>query len=413
MLKIQFLLLLVVVLVLSCGETPKDNELVIWNQMRHEGRAVLHDLLDEFMAENPGIKVRSTYYENEEMRTNFIFSALGKSGPDMVFGPADNVGPYAEIDIAHYLEDIFEPAFFDQFEDQARVRRTVRGETHTYAIADRVGNHLALVYNKKFIKTPPTTFTELFEVGQQLTRDFDNDGYMDQYGLAWNFIEPYFMIPFLGSYGGWVMDADENPTLDSPAMVKAAQLINDLRLKYKIVPSYSDYDIAASLFKQNKAAMLIDGPWAWGEYGKSGIDYGIARIPLNDETGIWPTPMVSPLGWTLNKNVTGQRLENVKKLLRFLMRKESQLAFSQKLNTIPTSKAALQDSLFLNNELAQASLHVRNAGKLMPTTPALRGIWNAMKPAYQAIINGSLAPDKAAAKMQKDAEKFLAEMFEQ
>jgi maltose-binding protein MalE len=48
---------------------------------------------------------------------------------------------------------------------------------------------------------------------------------------------------------------------------------------------------------------------------------------------------------------------------------------------------------------------------MMPTTPALRGIWNAMKPAYQGIISGAMEPAIASRKMQSDAEEFIAEMY--
>ena len=405
-------ILLIILTLVSCSESDEPEDIIIWNQMRAEGRAILQSRLDLFMQQHPDIKVRQTYYETEELRSNFIFAALGKGGPELVFGPSDAVGVFAAIDIIMPLEKVFSDSFLQQFVDDAKVWREVRGEKHLYLLADRIGNHLALCYNKELVPVPPKTMSELFKMGKKLTRDLDGDGAIDQYALAWNYVEPYFMIPFLGSYGGWVIDEQENPTLDTPAMRKAAKLILDIRTKYKIVPSYCDYDIAMSLFKQKKAAMIIDGPWAWGEYGKAGIDYGITRIPLNDETGLWPTPMVAPLGWSVNINLDAQRLAKVKKLLKFLLSKESQLSFTRDLNTIPTHKAALRDSLFLNNKLVQQSLYAREVGRMMPVTPALRGIWNAMKPAYQAIINGSMSPEEASAKMQRDAEKFINEMYQ-
>jgi maltose-binding protein MalE len=66
----------------------------------------------------------------------------------------------------------------------------------------------------------------------------------------------------------------------------------------------------------------------------------------------------------------------------------------------------------LKNKIVQQSLYAREVGRMMPVTPALRGIWNAMKPAYQAIINGSMSPEEASARMQRDAEKFINEMYE-
>jgi arabinogalactan oligomer/maltooligosaccharide transport system permease protein len=400
-----------VLLLGSCGSGKQANEIIVWNQMRNEGRAVLDSLLDDFNRQNPAYSIRQTYYDTEELRSNFIFAALGESGPDLIFGPSDNVGPYAEIGIVHKLDEIFPEEFFAEFVNAAQVRRTVNGRESTYALADRIGNHLVLVYNRELLAQAPRTMSELIRVGRDLTKDFDGDGNIDQYALAWNYVEPYFMIPFLGGYGGWVLDENEHPTLDTEAMRQAAGLVLRLREQEKIVPGYSDYDIANSLFKQGRSAMVIDGPWAWGEYGKAGINYGIARIPMIEETGLWPTPMVSPLGWSINIHTQGEKLEVVKRLLRFLIRPAAQLRFMQALNSIPTHKQALADSLFLNNELVQASLEAREVGRMMPTTPALRGIWNAMKPAYQGIISGAMEPAIASRKMQSDAEEFIAEMY--
>ncbi len=412
MLLRKALIFTALIILASCSSKKNDDEIIIWNQMRAEGRSVLRSRLGLFMKENPDIKVRQTYYETEELRSNFIFAALGKGGPDLIFGPSDVVGIFSDIDIILPLENVFSDSFFNLYVEDAKVRREERGVNHIYMLADRIGNHLALCYNKEFVPEPPRTMSELFKMGKELTRDLDGDGTIDRYALAWNYVEPYFMIPFLGSYGGWVIDENENPTLDTPAMRSAASLILKIRSEYKIVPSYCDYDIAMSLFKQKKAAMIIDGPWAWGEYGKAGIDYGITRIPLNDETGLWPTPMVAPLGWSVNINVDGEKLRKIKKLLTFLLSKETQLSFTAALNTIPTLKEALRDSLFLKNKIVQQSLYAREVGRMMPVTPALRGIWNAMKPAYQAIINGSMSPEEASARMQRDAEKFINEMYE-
>lgn len=49
----------------------------------------------------------------------------------------------------------------------------------------------------------------------------------------------------------------------------------------------------------------------------------------------------------------------------------------------------------------------------MPIDPEMRAIWDAMRPAYQSLLNGRLTPEQAALKMQTDAEKLIHEMFAQ
>jgi arabinogalactan oligomer / maltooligosaccharide transport system permease protein len=49
-------------------------------------------------------------------------------------------------------------------------------------------------------------------------------------------------------------------------------------------------------------------------------------------------------------------------------------------------------------------------GRLMPVVTELRAVWDGMRPAYQAVLGGSLSPAEAAARMQSEAEGFIATM---
>jgi maltose-binding protein MalE len=346
------------------------------------------------------------YYETEELRSNFIIAALGGSGPDLVYGPADMVGPFHEMGIIQPLEDFFPEAELASFDAMA----LVRFQGHLYMIGDRIGNHLTLVYNKKMLPAPPQTTDELIALGKTLTKDADGDGLPDQYALAWNFIEPFFFIPFLGGFGGWVMDENVRPTLDTPATIEACKFIEELRAK-KIIPRECDLDLANQLFKQQKAAMVINGPWSWGGYIDAGVDVGMARIPKVSATGRWPTPMVSAKGYCLNGDVVDpRRRERVLHLLRFLTRPENELEFTRALREIPSHLEARADSLFLHDPLLKASQDQITVGRPMPVNTEMRAIWDAMRPAYQSVLNGQLTPEQAARQMQEAAERKIREM---
>ncbi|NUO82815.1 extracellular solute-binding protein, partial [candidate division KSB1 bacterium] len=288
----------------------------------------------------------------------------------------------------------------------------VRYKGKLYMLADRVGNHLTLVYNKKLVPHPPRTTQELLEMGRRLSKDTDGDGRIDQYALAWNFIEPFFFIPFMGGYGGWVMDDDARPTLNTAATINASKFIGQLR-EQKIVPFECDLNIANELFKSGKAAMVINGPWSWGGYLDAGVDIGVTRIPLVSETRLWPTPMISATGFCLNVNATGERRERVLKLLRFLTEPENELEYTRAIRAIPSRLEARRDSIFFKDPILLGSQDQITVGRAMPIAPEMRAIWDAMRPAYQSIINGHLTPEQAAKKMQDDANKLIAEMFAQ
>jgi len=400
-------LLTIMVLFLACSRNP--NRILVWHSMRPVEADLLRSELGKFAKTHPGWEFAELYYQNETARTNFIISALGGSGPELFWGANDNIGPFVEMGVIQPLEDLVTKAYLDSF-----VRTPINANTwmsgHLWQIADRIGNHLCLVYNKKLISQPPQTLSELIRVGETLTKDTNHDGKPDQYALVWNYTEPFFAVPFIGGYGGWIIDDSTHlPTLDTEAVVRACQLIYDLGHKYKIIPQECDYEIANALFKDGYAAMIINGSWAWGTYLSNGIDLGIARIPKIDETGLWPTPAVSPLGYSLNVNARGEKKKIALELLSYLTSTDVQMRFTELSVALPSRIDGFMRPEVQQNPLAIASMEQMKVGRLMSPVTEMRWIWDAMRPSYQAIFTGRVRPDQAAREMQALALKLIRE----
>jgi maltose-binding protein MalE len=397
----------IILLFSGCGDSG-GKKMIVWSSLRPVERELLQQKLDEFGKRYPGYKFIQLFYAPEELRTNFIISSLAGRGPGLVHCASDLIGPFSELEVIKPLNDFFSPAFLDSFiAEPFQANTTFRG--NLYQVADRVGNHLTLVYNKNMVPKPPETISELITVGQEIVTDEDGDGTPERYALAWNYTEPFFAVPFIGMYGGWILDENYQPTLNTPAVVQAAQLIYDLAHKYKIIPKESDYETANALFLDGKSAMIINGPWSWGTYLKRGMNIGLSRIPRNEETGQWATPIVSPLGYVANVNLQGEELAVAIELIRYLTSPEVQLAFAFEFNLIPSRKDLINNPELEKNELYRAAVDQMIVGKPMPVITELRWIWDAMRPAYQGIFTNQISPKEAAEEMQKLAEKLIAE----
>lgn len=399
-------LLLVSVLLFSC--TRNEKRMTIWHSLRPIEREILREQLADFGEQYPDWEFTELFYAPETARTNYIISALGGSGPALLWGASDNIGPLVELGVIQPIEPHVSQAYVDSFLTDPMEANTWFRE-HLYQVADRVGNHLCLVYNKDLVPEPPLTMGELIEMGKELTADSDGDGDPDRYALAWNYTEPFFAIPFIGGFGGWIMNEQNQPTLDTEAVTKAAQLIYDLANTHRIIPRECDYEIANALFKDGLSAMIINGPWSWGTYIENDIDIGITRIPKIDETGLWPVPMVSPLGYSLNINLQGERLKVAVDLMQFLTSPEVELIFSETTASIPSRKEALRNPVVQENELLQQSMYQLMVGRPMPVVTELRWIWDAMRPSYQAIFTGEKTAQEAARGMQRLALKLIEE----
>jgi len=376
--------------------------------MRPLGTKILQHKIEQFSKKYPDWQFRQLFYEPETARTNYIISAMGGSGPALFWGASDNIGPFVELEVIKQLDTLIDKSVLEQFITEPFPANTWF-QQHLYQIADRVGNHLCLVYNKKLVANPPQTLNELKEIGKQLTKDLDKDGKADRYALAWNYTEPFFAVPFINGYGGQILDDNNRPTLNTEATIKAAQLIYDLANKDRIIPIECNYETSNALFLDGYAAMIINGPWSWGTYIENGIDIGITRIPMIDETGRWSSPMVSPLGYSVNINLQGEKLKITLELLQFLTSKKVELEFTRAMGTIPSRKDAFQDSSVIQNEIIQSSIYQMEVGTLMPVVTELRWIWDAMRPSYQSIFTGQVTPIQAAKDMQHLAEKLIRE----
>jgi arabinogalactan oligomer/maltooligosaccharide transport system permease protein len=400
-------LLILIIILCSCGQN-RQKTIMIWHSMRPLGAKILQQKLDQFSKKYPGWKFSQLFYEPETARTNYIISAMGGSGPALFWGASDNIGPFIELNVIKPLEQLFDEAFLDSF-----ITKPIPANTwfqgHLYQIADQVGNHLCLVYNKKLVEKPPKKISELRKIGKTLTKDLNGDGKPDRYALAWNYTEPFFAVPFINGYGGQILDKNNRPTLDTEATIKAAQLIYDLANKDRIIPLECDYEISNALFLDGYSAMIINGPWSWGTYIENGIQIGITRIPMIDETGLWPSPMVSPLGYSININLKGEKQKIALALLKFLTSSEVELEFTRAMGTIPSRTDAFYDSLVTQNEIIRNSIYQMEVGTLMPVVTELRWIWDAMRPSYQSIFTGQVSPDQAAKDMQVLAEKLIKE----
>ncbi len=175
--------------------------------------------------------------------------AAGGSGPALVFDPSDQVGPPSLLQLIRPLDETMPAGFFDRFVPQAL--DSLAG--HLWAAPGQVGNPLKVVYNKALVQTWPATHDEWVRFARAETGP-------GRHGFALNFNEPCWLAPFLTGFGGWVMDAAGQPTLDTPAMRRAVGYLADLKNRQGVCPKESDSQIAGTLFVKGKAAMIVNGP---------------------------------------------------------------------------------------------------------------------------------------------------------
>ena len=405
---------------IGCRQQSDNRQTItIWHQLTPRDRQLLAQRIKAFEAVNADIRVRALYKETEELRSGFQAAALAGIGPELVHGPTDVLGAFHTMGIIQDISSWLTAEQETEFLDTALTylpHKTEANRRVLVQIPDRFGNHLALVYNRNFIRTPPTTTDELVRLGVENTLDADGDGRIERYGLVWNFVEPFFAIPFLTGYGAWVFDesGDPAPALGTPQSVAAYEFILSLRDEHRIVPRNCDYETADSLFKSGNAAMIINGDWSWADYLETeGIDAAVAPLPVVSATGKPMAPMVSPRGYSLNAFVDESAASAAKRIVEFMTSAESQRFFMREGRILPSRKLLIDDSRLEEDAVLLASKQQLDNGRMMPVDTELRAVWDAMRPAYQSLLGGSISARQAAARMQRDAERAIELMNRQ
>lgn len=144
--------------ILGCADSTEPTKVTMWHQMMVGERVVLGELIEQFNREHPDIQVRALYKETEELRSGFQAAALAGTGPELVFGPSDSLGAFVAMGIVQDMRPWFDASQQAEFIDQALTflpSRENPADPMLVQIGDRVGNHLALVYNRNLIKSPP------------------------------------------------------------------------------------------------------------------------------------------------------------------------------------------------------------------------------------------------------------------
>jgi len=412
LLRASFLLpvLLIAGLAVSCGRVDHSRRVILWEQMDPKEQEEYDRHLAGFRAAHPefaDFQFERVHYRPEDLQTQFQTAALAYGGPSLVYGPADKVGVYAIMGLLMPIDDLLPAEEIARFDPQALPIINDK----VYGLPDNVGNHLTLVANMALMDSIPDNTDDWLRQLRETTIDADGDGKPEQYGLVFNLLEPFWLVPWLGGFGGWVMDEEFRPTLDTEAMVGALDFLKELK-DSRVVPLECDYPLADTIFMEGRAAYIINGPWSWQGYRDAGLDIRLAPIPRVSETGKWPTPMTSAKCFSVNAYLNEETRACTAALLEFMTSTRVQLELARSLSVQPSDLEARKDPYIMQDATLRASRDQIDKGRLMPIVPEMRAIWDAMRPNYQSVLNGELSPDEAARRMQQRAETMIKRMRE-
>ena len=358
----------------------EEGKLVIWinGDKGYNGLAEVGKKFEK----DTGIKV--TVEHPDKLEEKFPQVAATGDGPDIIFWAHDRFGGYAQSGLLAEITP--DKAFQDKLYPFTWDAVRYNGKLIAYPIAVEA---LSLIYNKDLIKTPPKSWEEIPALDKELRAKGKS-------AIMWNLQEPYFSWPLLAAAGGYAFKTSpegydaKNVGVNNAAAQAGLQFIVDL-VKNKHISADVDYSIADAAFNKGETAMTINGPWAWTNSDKSGINYGVAQLPTfkgkpsKAFVGVLTAGINSA---SPNKDLAAEFLEN------YLLTDEGLDQVNKDKPLGAVSLMSYQKKLEADPRIAATMANARE-GEIMPNIPQMTAFWYAEK---NAIINATAGrqPVKAA-----------------
>jgi arabinogalactan oligomer/maltooligosaccharide transport system substrate-binding protein len=387
----------------SAAPVAAQTQLTLWTQEGEAENAFqwVQTLAEEFGAAND-VEIAVVNKQTETLREDFLTSSLAGASPEILWTVADHIGPFNAAGLIAPLDDVIDTG---QFVPAALA--AVQADGQTWGVPMSFGNHLMLYWNKDIVPEGPANSDELVSIAQAHT-----DAAGGEYGLVFNQTESFWLVPFLGGFGGRVFaDDGVTPTLDTEAMVGALTFMHDLKYADGVMPAEADYNVADGLFTQGDAAMIVNGDWALGVYADTfGDSLGIGPIP-EIVGGTWPAPYTAGkfLMASADAMADPDTAAIVAAFMEFASNKANQLRQVELLRRLPGNAAAMEDPLVADDPFLGGSAAAVVKGIPQPTNLEMRCVFDSMTAGVRDLFSSeSSDPAAIAATMQSSADVGVA-----
>src|SRR4029077_20899253 len=248
-----------------------DGELLIWIT-DNRGYHALGELGKKFEQEmGVSVKVET----QEEIPDKFQAAAQGGKGPDIIFWAHDRIGEWADAGLLKPLKikEDFKAAFLPMAWEAATHKKQIWGYPSSLEC-------VSLIYNKTIVTgTPPAQLSGFPAFAKELKAKDPK-----LIAIMWDYKNPYFSFPFLASAGGYSFKktADgydlKDVGVDNAGAIEGLKMIVDL-INTGVLPKGSTQSVMEQKMSSGELATMVNGPWAWANLVKAGVDFALGPVP--------------------------------------------------------------------------------------------------------------------------------------
>jgi len=379
-------------------------------------------LATEYTAAHPNVTITVVNKDVEALREDFLLASQAGTAPELLWTVADHIGPFTASDTILALDGLVDNSLYLPNSVSA-----VQADGVTYGVPITFGNHLMLYTNKDLVAECPADSDAMIAAAKANTGN-------GNYGLVFNQTESFWLVPFLGAYGGSVFAEDGiTPTLDTDAMKSALTFLHGLKYSDEVMPPEADYNVADGMFKNGApgatpavaaslapsqtpaptgvAAMIINGDWTLGAYADLfGDKLNVCPIPQITGAG-WPEPYAAGAFFMVSKAVGNDAAKEAAVLdfVKFATDKDNQVDMVKTLRRLPANNEAIADPTVTSDPFLAGSAAAIAHGIPQPTNLEMRCVFDSMTAGVRDLFSGASSdPASIAATMQSSADAGVA-----
>lgn len=384
-------------------EQKTEADVTLWHAYRGEEQRALDSVVESFRELHRDWKI-DVLPVADESYANKLFTAIPRgSGPDIFIAAHDNIGSWANNQIIAHIDEYFPSTqraqyhpltinallYSREFTTQEREDTGKRKDEERIYAMPLAYKSPVLFYNKDLVGTAPADTNGLFALMEKLT-----DKKAQRYGFVYENTNLFFHAAWLNGFGGTLFDENGQvkiATEQNAASFEFAGRINEY------LPAGVDGARIGKLFNEGTAAMVISGPWFMAEL-REGLNYGVATMPLINESGKYAAPFVTAEGIYLSKyakdNRSGAEIEKMVALMQYIAKDGAYrrlLDGKQMVSYLPAYDSLQAD----NSEKAAfmkgvAPVFLAQLDHAYPTSsrPEMGSLWSSMRQALQKSLYG-------------------------
>ena len=377
------------------GPATDASTIVIWHDKEDAVVEVLEKQLKESVPDvNIVLEKKTDLTESLKMVGNNPSAA-----PDMYFFAHDKIGVYAEMGILAPITDIIPKEELSDYMDNCIDAATYKDEIYQLPIYYET---LLYMYNRKYMHDDevPATTEELYAYMQENTGG-------GHYGFVEQHSTPYYAAGWINGFGGSLLDADGNPALDS-AEVKDALAYH--KKFVELMPGETEYATVNTLFNEGMAHSTIGGPWLIPTVRQSGMDVGVAPMPVIDETGNPIAPYMGVQGVHVLKIAAENKRESVEKVLRALMDPQLEVDLAKASGCAPAREECYQMPEVTEDEVVMAMKDTAEHAVPMSNRPEMDVMWTVTGNLLTDVNMTGKDIDASCEAAQEEAKKLVEAM---